>query len=577
MNQIRVDKRIATLIEDGVTCGHRTMFIIVGEKSKDQVVILHHFLSKSFVKTQPNILWCYKKDLGFSNHRKKNMKILYKKAKSGKLDYENDDPFELFILSARIRYCYYTETQKILGSTYDMCILQDFEALTPNLMARTLETVRGGGIIVFLLQDVNSLKQVYGMNMDVHQKFRTEVHQDIICRFNERFILSLKDCQRCLVINDKLEVLPISYLTYNTITNQKANLIEDTKLELMKSNLKKNNSFKALINCCKTIDQTNVLVKLIDAISEKSVNLTLSLTAARGRGKSATLGLAISGAIALGYSNIYITSPSPENLKTVFEFITRGLETLNYKKHADYKLLHSSNPELHETTVQINIFKTHRQTIQYIHPMDAKGKLSLAELLVIDEAAAIPLPHVKAMLGDYLTFMASTINGYEGTGRSLTLKLLQQLRDQTILTNFNNKHEIDLPEKIIQRELQELTLNEPIRYKAEDCIEKWLSDLLCLNATNAINLLLSEYPTPENCQLYYVNKDTLFSYHKDSELFLQQMMGLYVSSHYKNSPNDLQMMCDAPTHHLFCLLGPVNPDTKSLPQILVVLQVFMFI
>jgi len=57
--------------------------------------------------------------------------------------------------------------------------------------------------------------------------------------------------------------------------------------------------------------------------------------------------------------------------------------------------------------------------------------LSQAELLIIDEAAAIPLPLVKKLLGNYLVFMASTINGYEGTGRSLSLKLIQQLREQS--------------------------------------------------------------------------------------------------------------------------------------------------
>lgn len=36
---------------------------------------------------------------------------------------------------------------------------------------------------------------------------------------------------------------------------------------------------------------------------------------------------------------------------------------------------------------------------------------------------------------------------------------------------------------------------------------------------------------------------------------LQRMMALYVASHYKNSPNDLQLMADAPAHHLFVLLG----------------------
>jgi N-acetyltransferase 10 len=35
------------------------------------------------------------------------------------------------------------------------------------------------------------------------------------------------------------------------------------------------------------------------------------------------------------------------------------------------------------------------------------------------------------------------------------------------------------------------------------------------------------------------------------------MMALYVASHYKNSPNDMQLMADAPAHHLFVLLGIV--------------------
>jgi N-acetyltransferase 10 len=49
--------------------------------------------------------------------------------------------------------------------------------------------------------------------------------------------------------------------------------------------------------------------------------------------------------------------------------------------------------------------------LQYIQPGDYQ-KLGQAELLVIDEAAAIPLPIVKNLLGPYLVFIASTVNGY---------------------------------------------------------------------------------------------------------------------------------------------------------------------
>ena len=142
----KVDNRIRVMIENGIKLGHRTMFVVVGDKAKDQVVILHHMLSKAQVKARPSVLWCYKKELDFSNHRKKKMKSLQKKIKHGKFDTNEDDPFELFVASTSIRYCYYKETHKVLGNTYGMVVLQDFEALTPNLLARTIETVEGGRI-----------------------------------------------------------------------------------------------------------------------------------------------------------------------------------------------------------------------------------------------------------------------------------------------------------------------------------------------------------------------------------------------------------------------------------------------
>ncbi|KYM92383.1 N-acetyltransferase 10 [Atta colombica] len=570
----KIDNRLRVLIENGVSMGHRTLFAIVGEKARDQVVLLHHMLSKTVVKARPSVLWCYKKDLGFSSHRKKRMKSLQKKIKSGKLDINEDNPFELFVISTNIRYCYYNETHRILGNTYGMCILQDFEAITPNLLARTIETVEGGGIVVFLLQSMNSLKQLYTMNMDVHQRFRTEAHKDIVCRFNERFLLSLASCTRCLVVDDQLNVLPISSHNLRIEPVLKSDVSEEqSSLDTLKESLQDTQPVSALINCCKTVDQAKAVLKFIECISEKTLRSTVSLTAARGRGKSAALGLAIAGAVTFGYSNIYISSPSPENLNTLFEFIFKGFDALGYQEHLDYGLVQSTNPEFNKATVRVNVFRDHRQTIQYIHPTDTH-RLNQAELLVIDEAAAIPLPYVKAMFGPYLIFLASTINGYEGTGRSLSLKLLQQLRTQTAGTNSHNgKNEKEQNEKtLIGRQLHELTLDESIRYKPGDAVEQWLCDLLCLNVTMHAPIL-SGCPPPDICQLYYINRDTLFSYHKASELFLQRLVSLYVASHYKNTPNDLQMMSDAPAHHLFCLLGPVDSNKKTLPEILVVLQI----
>jgi len=48
--------------------------------------------------------------------------------------------------------------------------------------------------------------------------------------------------------------------------------------------------------------------------------------------------------------------------------------------------------------------------VQYIQPQHHE-RLAQAELLVIDEAAAIPLPVVRRLLGPYLIFLCSTVNG----------------------------------------------------------------------------------------------------------------------------------------------------------------------
>ena len=542
-------------------------------------------MSQMNVKHNKSVLWAYKsKLLGFTSHRKKRENKIKREIKRGTREANSEDPFELFISLHDIRYVYYKETEKILGNTYGMCILQDFEALSPNILARTIETVEGGGMVVLLLKGMNSLKQLYTMSMDVHSRFRTEAHDDVVARFNERFILSLGSCESCLVIDDELNVLPISG---GKVVKKLPPPEEDApasaaKLELLKikESLQDTQPIGSLVQLARTGDQAKALLTFVDAIAEKTLRNTVTLTAARGRGKSAAMGVAIAAAVAYGYSNIFITSPSPENLKTLFEFVFKGFDALDYKDHADYSIIQSTNPDFNKAIVRVNIHRNHRQTIQYFRPQD-HHVLGQAELVVIDEAAAIPLPVVKKLMGPYLVFMASTISGYEGTGRSLSLKLIKQLREQSrggstagtgaIEVDRSNGKETKAS-SIGGRSLKEITLSEPIRYNQGDAVEKWLNTILCLDATLPKSKIATQgCPDPSQCELLLVNRDTLFSFHPVSERFLQQMVALYVASHYKNSPNDLQLMSDAPAHELFVLTGPLVEG--RLPEPLCVIQV----
>lgn len=104
-----------------------------------------------------------------------------------------------------------------------------------------------------------------------------------------------------------------------------------------------------------------------------------------------------------------------------------GLKVLNYKDNMDFEKISSTNEEYTGCLMRINIFRTHHQFIQYVFPTDA-DKIGNSDLVVIDEAAAIPLPLIKSFLSFPVVFLSSTVNGYEGTGRSLSLKLIQEIK-----------------------------------------------------------------------------------------------------------------------------------------------------
>lgn len=283
------------------------------------------------------------------------------------------------------------------------------------------------------------------------------------------------------------------------------------------------------------------------------------------------------------------------------------MNAVKFKEHIDYEVLqeHRGEDGVGNVVTRVNIFREHRQTVQYVLPTD-HAVLAQAELVAIDEAAAIPLPVVQKLLGPYLVFLSSTVNGYEGTGRALSLKLIQQLRQQqghamarTALTAGNavagskeKKGQRKVHEErwkvaaemaasgsgTVGRTLTELTLDTPIRYGKGDPVESWLNQLLCLDSSNAATRLVNVMPAPRDCELYLVDRDALFSYHAMAEGLLQRIWSLYTSAHYKNTPNDLQMLSDAPAHRLFVLLGPRREPPRAnsgviLPDILCVLQV----
>ena len=195
---------------------------------------------------------------------------------------------------------YYKETDKILGNTYGMCVLQDFEAITPNLLARTIETVEGGGLVIILLKGMKSLKQLYTLKMDVFSRYRTEAHNEITPRFNERFLLSLGSCESCLITDDELNIIPLSggkNITPLPPQDNESKTQSQIDLGQLKQQVDDRPYIGSLVDVTKTADQAKALLSFTNVISEKTTRATLTLTSARGRGKSALLGLALAAAM----------------------------------------------------------------------------------------------------------------------------------------------------------------------------------------------------------------------------------------------------------------------------------------
>jgi N-acetyltransferase 10 len=212
----QLDPRIPILINNNVKRNHRSFIVFVGDKGRDQACSIALFFTlvlttrcpRSLTFTSsclrreflPALLCCgvTKKSLVLQgrsrfepdclpflayrvSHRKKREQKIKRDVKRGVREPNEQNPFEVFVTVTDIRYTYvplprlhfssnhrisyYKESHKILGNTYGMCVLQDFEAITPNLLARTIETVEGGGLVVLLLKTMTSLKQLYTMTM----------------------------------------------------------------------------------------------------------------------------------------------------------------------------------------------------------------------------------------------------------------------------------------------------------------------------------------------------------------------------------------------------------------------------
>ena len=220
----------------------------------------------------------------------------------------------------------------------------------------------------------------------------------------------------------------------------------------------------------------------------------LVLTSDRGRGKSTALGIAAATLIDQGYEKVIVCAPSKKIAAMVFQHASR------------------LNPEAVENG-----------NICFFSPDDLQRQKPKAGLILVDEAAAIPVSILTDLLIHYSRIVfASTQHGYEGSRRGFSINFKKALDKQT--PDWNTCH-----------------LNTPIRWNDNDSLEQFTFDALLLNAEPSdLRLKSIEKLDLAHCQFTSIDKTELL----DEEAKLKAVFGLLVGAHYQTKPSDLMHLLD---------------------------------
>jgi tRNA(Met) cytidine acetyltransferase len=414
--------------------------------------------------------------------------------------------FEEVFEKLKIQKVLYEDSEEVLGSTHDLLILDLTEQLKPDDIGRLVEVVKGGGLVVFLTPRLEEWEKTVTR---FHRRLIVSPYteRDLKYRFVKRFIQNLLTHEGVWVFDDG-KLIRGKTLPKKVFIETKPLLPAKPKIPL------------ELYRLAKTQDQVEVLQgfeKLTFKGARKSV---LLITANRGRGKSAVLGL---GAASILYmlgqrkkAKIRITAPNFSGLKTVVEFAEKALNILGVEYEKSF---------VKGLTVTL---KSKLGIIDCVSP----GRLLKrnADVVFVDEAAGLPVPLLFRILRNFRKIVySSTIHGYEGSGRGFRVRFLKALKQEPKIS------------------LYEFEMETPIRYGVGDPIEKWLYDTLLLDA-EPVWLSQEEIvkAKPEESLYEKPNLDEWFTSKEDE---LRDFIGIYVLAHYRNRPDDLAILGDAPHHH----------------------------
>ncbi len=373
------------------------------------------------------------------------------------------------------------QAQQTLGQELDLLVFDIWAGLDPDALAATAGMVRGGGHLILLVPPLDQ----WATHPDPYLKR--------LCQYPHNW-----------------EQLPVFFIR---------RLIERFKGEPSIRWLESKSPIPQLSAPAPPVDQLQptadqqAAVTALEHLVSGHRRRPLLLIADRGRGKSTALGLGAARLLQNGIKQILVTAPRPDMANTVFRQAQR-----HWQACQGMSPLHLSNA-------------SRDKALRFIAPDALLQERPDTDLLLVDEAAAIPLPLLEAMLKHYSRIaFATTQHGYEGAGRGFALRFRQ----------------------ILDREApgwQCLKMTQPVRWAADDPLEEMLFRTLLLN-TESAEIRADEAPEVQHVEHQWLSPEALIG----DEEKLRQLFGLLVSAHYQTRPSDLRRLLDGPDTQLLVLI-----------------------
>lgn len=376
----------------------------------------------------------------------------------------------------------HNKVEQYLGNEFDNIVYDAFCGLFPSTFALSEGTLKGGGLFFLLspsLDDWPSSTDAFSQKYAMYPGSADDMSPYFITR-----LIRMLKCEESISIVSQYDE-DYFYQTDQLKSSPKTLSADD----------------------CQTLDQKVAVEKIIHT-AKGHRKRPLVLLSNRGRGKSSALGIA--SALLVQESHYHITVTGP-----------RKKATINVFRHINKTLGLACNHQCYRIEYKQSI-------IEFIAPDELLRHPIETRLLLIDEAATIPLPILESLLRQYHRIVfSSTVYGYEGNGRGFEIRLLTKLDQYT-------------------PGWAQYKLNEPIRWANNDALEKFCFKAFLLESdyrqstNNNINIV--------NIKCTHLNKNELMNNESD----LQSLFGLLIHAHYKTSPNDLRMIIDSPYISIYC-------------------------